>query len=155
MMEDRSRSISTSMAFTRRSACVTCSASSALNSAKAYTAVRICDSTNPPISMTREDTSLSSLSNWLERCLSTMAFIPFIQLTESSRDVVFGFLPLGLEEHLFGGTKFHQIPEVHIGRVVAATRRLLHVVRDDDHGVIALELDNQFLHLGGRNRIQC
>jgi hypothetical protein len=32
--------------------------------------LRICDSTRPPISMHAGETPLSSLSNWLERCLS-------------------------------------------------------------------------------------
>jgi hypothetical protein len=34
---------------------------------------RICDSTRPPSSITRAETWLSSLSNWVERCLSVMS----------------------------------------------------------------------------------
>ena len=72
MMDDSSRSISTSMRLTRVSISITWAAASSLNCDSAYTAVRICDSTMPPISMTRVETALSSLSNWVERCLSAM-----------------------------------------------------------------------------------
>ena len=72
MIEESSRSISTSMRLTRASISSTWPAASSLNCASAYTAVRICDSTTPPISMTRVETALSSLSNWLDKCLSVI-----------------------------------------------------------------------------------
>ena len=49
----------------------------------------------PPSSITREETLLSSLSNWVE-----MFFWHGVSSAETAGDVVFGFLALGLEEHL-------------------------------------------------------
>src|SRR5574343_1303058 len=111
---------------------------------------RIWDSTNPPISITRVETPLSSLSNCEERCLSGTVS----SSAETAGNVVFGFLAHRFEEHLFSRAKLHQIAQIHIGGVVAAARGLLHVVGHDDHGVIALELHEQLFDLGGGNRIQ-
>ncbi len=70
MMEDSSRSISISIAFTRASVSITRCAVSPSKCSSAWMASRICDSAMPPSSITREETVLSSLSNWVERCLS-------------------------------------------------------------------------------------
>ena len=63
------------MALTRDSASITWPAASELNWDNAYTAVRIWDSTRPPISMTRVEIAVSSESNWLERCLSVIGVL--------------------------------------------------------------------------------
>ena len=99
-MEDSSRSMSISMALTRASASTTWFALSVLNCDKAKIARRICDSTRPPSSITREDTPFSSLSNWLDKCLSGInSFYLLIQaLAETSGDVVFGLFAFRLEE---------------------------------------------------------
>src|SRR3954467_5508205 len=104
-------------------------------------AFRICDSTRPPSSMTREDSALSSVSNWVDRCLSAIrppagppqgrpapprgavnecelgGSFPVL-LAEPAGDVVLGLLPLGLEEDLLGLADLHQVAQVHIGGVV-------------------------------------
>src|SRR6218665_2877584 len=150
MIEDRSWSISTSIAFTRASMTPTVSTASRLNYDTAYTAWRICASTRPPISITRAETLLSSLSNCDERCLSGIC----CSLAETAGDVVFGFLALGLEEDLLGGAEFDHLAEVHVGGVVAAAGRLLHVVRHDGNRVVVLELVDQLLDLGRGQRIE-
>src|SRR5450830_375364 len=110
----------------------------------------IWDSTRPPSSMTRDETPLRSLSNWVERCLSGMLH----SSTETACDVVFCFFAGGLEEHLFCLAELDQIAQVHVGGVVAAACRLLHVVGHDDHGVVVLQFGDQLFHLGGGDRIE-
>src|SRR6476469_4853470 len=111
----------------------------------------ICDSTKPPSSITRDETPLSSLSNWVDKCLSAIISLSLNALlslangeeanpsTEPARDVVLGFLALRFEEDVFRDAELHQIAEVHVRGVITATCRLLHVVGDDDHGVIVFQ----------------
>ncbi len=72
MMVESSRSMSTSSALTRVSSVATVSTASRLNCDSARMAWPICDSTNPPSSITRADTVLSSVSNCEERCFCIM-----------------------------------------------------------------------------------
>ena len=69
-----------------------------------------------------------------------------MSLSETTGDVVFSFLAVWLEENLLGSAKLYQIPKVHVGCVIAAASRLLHVVGHDHDGVIVLELGNQLLN---------
>src|SRR3989442_162522 len=75
-------------------------------------------------------------------------------LPESPGDVVLGSLVHGLGEELRGGRELHQLTEQEESRSVGHARRLLHVVRDDDDGQVALELEDQLLDTGGRDRIE-
>jgi len=45
-------------------------------------------------------------------------------------------------------------PKIHIGSVVGNARSLLHVVRHDGDRVVGLELADQLLDLGSRDRVQ-
>ena len=45
-------------------------------------------------------------------------------------------------------------PEIEEAGVVGHPRRLLHVVRDDDDGVVLLQLEDQLLDLLGRDRVE-
>ena len=47
-----------------------------------------------------------------------------------------------------------QLAEIHEGGEVGDARRLLHVVGDDDDRVVVLQLVDQLLDLGGRDRIE-
>src|SRR5215212_9323509 len=92
-----------------------------------------CDSTRPPISSTRVEMPLSSASNCVERCLSLMAASLRLQSgsSESPGDVILGVLLLRLHEDIGRRAELDQVAEVHVGGVVGAARRLLHVVGDD------------------------
>ena len=46
------------------------------------------------------------------------------------------------------------LAEVHEGRVVGHARGLLHVVGHDDDRVVGLQLVDQLLDLGGRDRVE-
>jgi len=57
-------------------------------------------------------------------------------LTEAARDVVLGALVLRGAEDLTRGAALHQLAQQEEGRAVADTGCLLHIVGDDDHGVV-------------------
>ena len=76
-----------------------------------------------------------------------------IQLAESTRDVVFGFLARRFEEHLTRFAKLNQLAQIHIRRVIRATCRLLHVMSHDDNRVIFFEFGNQLFDFGCRDRV--
>src|SRR5579864_2647100 len=160
MMLLHSSSISTSIVFRRASAVITCSARSRSKLLSASIALTICDSTRPPISSTFDETRFRSASNWLERCLSDMSCslcslrCAVSGLAEAAGDVVFRFLADRLDEDLFGVAEFDQFAKVHIGSVVRTARRLLHVVGDDHHGVVAFQLGDQFFDTAGRDGIE-
>src|SRR5436190_12078102 len=94
-----------------------------------------CDSTSPPISSTRVEMPLSSASNWVERCLSLMG-VPWLS-TETAGDVVLGVLLLRLHEQVCRRAELDQVAQVHVGGEVGGACGLLHVVRHDDHCVVA------------------
>src|SRR2546425_7959476 len=100
----------------------------------------------PPISSTRVEMPLSSASNWVDRCLSLMSYSLW-RSTKPPGDVILGVLLLRLHEDLVGRPEFDQVAEVHVGGVVGAARRLLHVVRDDHDRVVGLQLVDQLLDL--------
>ncbi len=57
-------------------------------------------------------------------------------------------------EHLVRGAHLHQLAQQEEGRLIADTRGLLHVVGDDDDGVILFQLRGQLLDLGRRDGVQ-
>src|SRR5574343_668504 len=109
-------------------------------------------STRPPISSTRVETPLSSASNWVDRCFSVIAMLP--GSAEAAGDVVLGVLLLGLHEQVTRGPELDQVAQVHVGGVIGHAGGLLHVVGDDDHGVVVTQLVDQLLDLAGRDRVQ-
>src|SRR5262245_57046253 len=73
---------------------------------------------------------------------------------EPSGDVVLRApVPWVVEDHL-GGAFFHQITKMEEGGALRYARGLLHVVGDDDNGVVALELVDQLLDMRGGDRIE-
>src|ERR1700754_842758 len=104
-----------------------------------------CASTSPPISSTRLEMPDNSASNWVERCLSICSN----SSAEAAGDVVLGVLLLRLHEELGRGAELDQVAEVHVGGVVRAAGRLLHVVRDDHDRVVGLQFVDQFFDLAG------
>src|SRR5205823_8368717 len=69
-------------------------------------------------------------------------------------DVFLG-LPLGGVRKYFRSTvDLDQTPEIEKGGVIGTAARLLHVVGDDDDRVLLLELADQFLNFGRRDRIE-
>src|SRR3972149_2734797 len=118
-------------------------------------AARICDSTRPPISSTRERRVSRSMSYCFEECsLWVMVIAPGTVSSKPSGDVILGFLAPGPDEYVVGNAKFDHFTQVHIGSVVRNARRLLHVVSHDHHGVIALQFVHQLLDVRGRYRIE-
>ena len=75
-------------------------------------------------------------------------------LTEPAGDILLGALVVGRGENLFRRAEFHQLAQIHEGGVVGRARGLLHIVGHDDDGVIVGQFVDQFLDLGGRNRIE-
>src|SRR5690606_11247050 len=73
---------------------------------------------------------------------------------EAPGDVVLGLPLRGIGEDRLGGVVLDQVAQVHEGGVVGHTRGLLHVVGDDDDGVVELEFLDQLLDAAGRDRIQ-
>src|SRR5581483_9899120 len=117
---------------------MTCSTSSRPPVENASIALRICDSTRPPICSTPERSPSSSLSYCFEMC--SLAMMPPAGSAETAGDVVLGLLALRLDEDLVGDAELDHLAEVHVGSVVRDPRRLLHVVRHHDDGVILLQL---------------
>ena len=58
--------------------------------------------------------------------------------TKTSGDVVFSLFPLRFDENLISQAKLHHLSEIHVGSVIGHARSLLHVVRYDSNGVLAL-----------------
>src|ERR1019366_4156325 len=107
-------------------------------------------SARPPISATNRVNSCRSLSNALAVCSEAM----IISSTEPAGDVVLRASIARRCENLVGVVEFDQLAEIHEGGLVGHARGLLHVVGHDRNGVVLRELLDQFLDLGGRDRIQ-
>src|SRR5712672_3421410 len=107
-------------------------------------------STMPPISATSRVSSCRSLSNAFAVCSEAMLF----SLAEPAGDVILGAAIGRRGKNLVGFVELDQLAEVHEGRLVGNTRGLLHIMRDDGDGVVLRQLLDQFLDLGGRNRIE-
>src|SRR6266567_9340657 len=107
-------------------------------------------SARPPISATSRVNSCRSLSNALAVCSEAM----FFSSAEPAGDVVLGTSIARRGENLAGLVEFDQLTEIHEGGLVRDARRLLHVMGDDGDGVVLRQFLDQFLDLGGRNRIE-
>src|SRR3954468_12541115 len=144
------RSISTSVATTRFPSATSRRISASTDSV-------IMRSTRPPISATRRVNSCRSLSNALAVCSEAMCYLPTFPdhaLAEPAGDVVLGASIARRGENLVGFVELDQFAEIHEGGLVRDARRLLHVMGDDGNGVVLRQLLDQFLDLGGRDRVQ-
>src|SRR5690606_7455466 len=101
----------------------------------------------------RPDKDSYSSTNWKD--LKLAANIKLGPSTESAGNIVFGFLASRFHEDTVGLAKFNELTQVHIGGVIGATRGLLHIVRNDHHGVVRLEFGDELFDLGRRDRVQC
>src|SRR5882757_3037384 len=95
-------------------------------------------------SWSKDLTMWSAMAVILVRCASA----------EAAGDVVLGATIGWGREHLHGLSDLDQVAKIEEGRDIGATGRLLHVVRDDDDGEVTLQFIDQFLDLGGRDRIE-
>src|ERR1700730_10600497 len=107
-------------------------------------------SARPPISATSRVNSCRSLSNALAVCSEAMS----LSSAEPAGDVVLGAAIARRGEYLVGLVEFDQLAEIHEGGLVGDPRGQLHIMRDDGDGVVLGEFLDQFLDLGGRDRIQ-
>src|ERR1019366_7599015 len=108
-------------------------------------------SARPPISATSRVNSCRSLSNALVVCSETILDSPS---AEPAGDVVLGTSIARRREDLVGLVEFDQLTEIHEGGLVRYTRGLLHVVGNDGDCIVLRQFLDQFLDLGGRNRIE-
>src|ERR1700730_15985749 len=150
------------MVSTARSSITRCrlsiSASAATTRLPSATSRRISASTDstimrsarPPISATSRVSSCRSLSNALAVCSVAMC----LSSAEPAGDVVLGASIARRGENLVGLVELDQLAEIHEGGLVRDARRLLHVMGDDGDGVVLRQFLDQFLDLGGRNRVQ-
>src|ERR1700682_2621980 len=116
----------------------------------ASTESTIMRSARPPISATSRVNSCRSLSNALAVCSEAM----FLSSAEPAGDVVLGASIARRGEYLVGFVEFDQFSEIHEGSFVRDARGLLHVVGDDGDRIVLRQFLDQFLALGGRNRIK-
>src|SRR5438045_1051208 len=132
----QSVSMLTSSAFTRWSSATTASSARISPDMRPLMAARICDSTRPPISRTRERNPSRSRSYCFRECSVCAILVLLSASTKPAGYIVFCFLALGLDEDIVGCAVLDQLAEIHIGSIVGHARRLLHVVRNDHYGVV-------------------
>src|SRR6202161_321510 len=136
-------SISTSAATTRLP-------SATARRISASTDSTIMRSARPPISAPSRVNSCRSLSNALAVCSEAM----ILSSTEPAGDVILRASIARRREYLVGVVEFDQLAEIHEGGLVGDARGLLHVVGDDRNRVVLRQFLDQFLDLGGRDRIE-
>src|SRR4051794_41626844 len=73
---------------------------------------------------------------------------------EAAGDVVLRALLAGRHEDAACRAELDDLAEIHESGLLRDTRRLLHVVGDDDDGELALQLVDQLLDLAGRDRVK-
>src|SRR5258708_4776590 len=150
------------MVKTARSSITRCrlsiSASAATTRWPSATARRVSASTDstimrsarPPISATSRVNSCRSLSNALAVC--SVAIL--LSSAEPAGDVVLGASIARRGEDLVGLVELDQFAEIHERGLVGDAGGLLHVVGDDGDRIVFRQFLDQFLDLGGRNRIE-
>src|SRR5665213_2939230 len=116
----------------------------------ASTESTIMRSARPPISATSRVNSCRSSSNALAVCSEAM----FLSSAEPAGDVVLGTSIARRGEYLVGVVEFDQLAQIHEGGFVRNPRGLLHIMGDDGDGVVLRQFLDQFLDLGGRDRIE-
>src|SRR3990167_3003051 len=160
----------------------TCWARPESASISAVTASLTCFSTSPPMASRWLRTSSSSALNCWEMCWVRLSLLiigslrenpgrvrrahhraaaagarsaPYgVNSTIAPGDVVFRLLHRRVGEQGVGVTELDQLAHVHEGGVIRDPRRLLHVVGDDDDGVLGFQFVDQFFDLEGGDRIQ-
>src|SRR5205085_12340695 len=68
-------------------------------------------------------------------------------LTKSSTDIILCFFALGMLKDIHSWRVLDQPAGKEESRVLRDTRRLLHIVRDDDDGIVPRQLRDQLLDL--------
>src|SRR3954454_13478324 len=77
-----------------------------------------------------------------------------VRLTKSPGHVIFGQFLEGVRKDPIRRTEFNETPQPEEPRVIRHARRLLHVVRDDDDGVVRLQAVDEFLDALRRDWIE-
>src|SRR5210317_2397681 len=77
----------------------------------------------------------------------------FNSSTKPSGDVILGLGIVWVGENLIGGTELDNLPFVEKGRVVRDAGSLLHIVGDDDDGVMLFQGVNQLFNACRGDRI--
>src|SRR5262245_24021459 len=142
-------SIAGSRAMARR-------ARSASRLASASTASATCFSASPPISATMRAMSCRSTSKAFAVCspiVTVIAVIP-CRSAEATGDIVLRAPVARRREHLARGIELGQLAQIHERREIRDAGGLLHIMRDDHDRIVRLELVDQLLDLGGRDRIE-
>src|SRR5437870_4211289 len=85
---------------------------------------------------------------------SSKWIINSVQSTEPSRDVVFRLFLRRAGENSASGVEFNQLAEIKERGEIGDARGLLHVVGNDDNGVILLQFQNQVLDFRRRERVE-
>src|SRR5215831_11736404 len=116
----------------------------------ASTESTIMRSASPPISATSRVSSWRSLSNALAVCSEAI----IVSSAKSAGNVVLRAPIARRGKDLAGVVELDQLAEIHERGLVGDARGLLHVVRDDRDRVVLGQFLDQFLDLGGRNRIE-
>src|SRR5437016_2259686 len=154
-------SISRCKASIEGSSALTRLASSTSRLASAITASAICFSASPPISATMRASPSRSTSKALMVCSDISIALKFLgrlagrrRSAEAPGDVVLRAAIARSREHLARQIELDQLAEIHEAGEVGHPRGLLHVVGHDDDRVVLLELIDQLLDLGGRDRIE-
>jgi len=78
----------------------------------------------------------------------------FASIAVASRDVILGALVLGAREDVGGRADLDQLSQQEERGEVGDSGRLLHRVRNDDDGVILLQLADEIFDLRGRDRVE-
>src|SRR5258705_7645583 len=131
-------------------------ARSASRLASASTASATCFSARPPISATMRAMSCRSTSKALAVCSLIVTVIAsfLCRSAEPAGDIVLRALVTRRRKHLAGRVELHQLAQIHERREIGDASGLLHVVGHDHDRIVGLELVDQLLDLGGRDRIK-
>src|ERR1700704_4480019 len=148
----------TSRASTRASSAIPCSAAAVSCSRSATSDWASWLSARPPISLIVALSRSSSSSKRFSVCSAIFllqSLAAFLAASaEAAGDIGLCALVLRCRENRFRRAELDQLAQIHEGGEVRDARRLLHVVGDDDDRVLLLQLVDQLLDLGGRDRIE-
>src|SRR5207244_13389515 len=115
-------------------------------------------SARPPISLIVALNRSSSSSKRFSVCSAIFllqSLAAFLAASaEAAGDIGLRALVARRREDRFRRAELDQLAQVHEGGEVRDARRLLHVVGDDDDRILLLQLVDQLLDLGGRDRIE-
>src|ERR1700722_10715557 len=116
-------------------------------SKRAFTEACIMRSHRPPIFSSSWASSWNSSSKCL--CIHSLRVS-----AEATGDVVFGQLLARRREDLVGVPELDDLARKHEQRLLGNPRGLLHIMRDNDDGVAAFQLEKQLLDLGRGDGVQ-